>query len=301
MPFFLQIKISYKSISNEYKKNKPSLREKSPESSALKKCILLHTYLEKRVSSFISGKIMKASMTLEASLVLPCFLFAMLSLISVMDIIRIKGCMDVAVAEAGNEIAIESYGEYINELITPFYIKKKITAFLKNNLSENELLKISDTIYVTNLPVSEDDGIVSFRVDYRLKPNFNMLSLIPVKLSATYYGHKWSGYEAKEEAETMVFVSDTASVYHLNKNCKYLNVTVMEISFENLEKYRNNSREKYKSCNFCDEIAIDRIVYITPEGSNYHTVNNCIGLSRSIHTVPLSSVSDKQMCSGCGE
>ncbi len=301
MPFFWHIKILEKYISKNYKTNKPSLRERNPEFLTLEKYIYLITYLKKRVSSFISQNTLKASMTLEAALVLPCFLFAMLSLVSVIDMIKIKGCMDVAVVEAGNEIAIESYLEDSNELLTSLFIKQKITSFLNENLSERELAKIEGNICITNSSIIEEDGIISFRVDYKLRPIFHIDVLNTVNISATYYGHKWTGYEEKEESETMVFISDSAYVYHTDKSCKYLNVTIMEIPFGNLEKYRNNSGEKYKECNFCNEFAVDKIVYITPEGSNYHTVKNCIGLSRSIHTVPLSMVSGKRVCSGCGE
>ena len=301
MPFFWHIDILQRYISKKYKKNKPSLRERNPEFLTLKTYNYLYTYLKKRVSSFISCHSLKASMTMEAALVLPCFLFAIISLISIMDIMKIKGCMDVAVAEAGNEIAIEGYGGLLNEMVTPFYIKQKIITFLEKNLSAEAMEKVSADIHVLDLSFVEDNGVVSFRVDYNVNPNFRMPGIASVRLNATYYGYKWIGYKVKEEAENMVFISDSASVYHLDKRCKYLNVTITEIKFENLEKYRNNSREKYKDCNFCKGIAYDRVVYITPEGSNYHTIKNCIGLTRSIHTVPLSSVSDKRVCSGCGE
>ena len=127
MPFFWFIDIINKYISLN---NKPSLRERQPEFFMFKKHVNFYTYLKKRVSSFTSCPFVKAGMTLEAAFVLPIFLLAIINVISIMDIMRIKGCVDVAVAECGNEIAIESYGGYVNDLKTSLYIKKKICHFL---------------------------------------------------------------------------------------------------------------------------------------------------------------------------
>ncbi len=298
MPFFWHTNILKIHTSNN---NKPSLRDRNPVFLTLIEYVNLLTYLKKRVSSFISCHLVKASMTLEAALVLPCFLFAILGLISIMDVMKIKGCMDVAVAEAGNELAIECYGEYINDLITPLYIKNKINSFLENNLSKADYEKVSGNIRISDLSVLEEESIISFRVNYKIAPEFKVLDFATLNLYASYYGHDWLGFKTEREAETMVFLSNTAMVYHLDKGCKYLNITIVEIPYVNLSKYRNNSGEKYKDCNFCNTQTITGIVYITPEGSNYHTVRKCIGLTRSIHTVPLSSVKEKRICSGCGE
>ena len=296
MPFFLHKDVRKKYTSQN---NKPSLRDAIPVSLTFKKNVYLRTYLEKRVSSFTSCPFMKGGMTLEAAFVLPIFLFAMINIISVMDIMRIKGCMDMAVAECGNEIAIESYGGHVNDILTSFYIRKKVCHFLKENLSDIDYQKIEGSIYVTDVSVLEVEDSISFKVHYKLKPVVDMAGLATVKLKTEYYGHKWLGYKRQGESEPMVFLSNKASVYHMDKKCKYLNVTIIEIPYVNLEIYRNNSREKYKACNFCNTREAGEVVYITPEGYGYHTIKNCIGLTRSIYTVPLSQIKEKKVCAGC--
>ena len=298
MPFFWQIS-NQKNITST--KNKPSLRDNKPAPCYYITKGNLFTFLKKRASSFISHHRIKGSMTLEAAVVVPFFLFAMFSLISIMDMMRIKACMDVAVAEAGNQIAIESYGSYLGDIIIPSYVKGKICTFLKDNLSDRDYSKISQNISVADLSLLQEDNIISFKVKYQLKPDFDIWGFITVNLEADYYGHNWLGYEGRDDMEPMVFLSNKATVYHVSKNCKYLNVTIFEILYSNLEKYRNNSGEKYKSCNFCDNQNGSEIIYITPEGSNYHTIKNCIGLTRFIYTVPLSTVKNKRVCTGCKE
>ena len=76
-------------------------------------------------------------------------------------------------------------------------------------------------------------------------------------------------------------------------------MSIMEIPYINIKVYRNNSGEKYKSCHFCNSRSPGKTVYITPEGDGYHTIQNCIGLTRSIYTVPISRVKGKRVCQGC--
>ena len=301
MPFFRYLYFSIIYISKTYKMNKPSLRVKLPVISNHIVFINQHHYSEKRVSSFASNGRFKASMTIEAALVLPTFLFAMLSLISIFNVMKLKGCMDVAVAEAGNEISIENYGEYVGDLLVPVYIRMKIDTFLNKNLSKEDIDKLSDYIFVTDISFTEEENIVAFRVDYKVIPDFGMLGLIPVKLHTTYYGYSWLGYESTEESEKMVFISKNASVYHLDKDCTYLNIEIRQVPYSSLEEYRNGSGKKYGVCGFCKSLPNNGTIYITSEGENYHTIETCIGLTRSIYTVPLSTVSDKRSCTRCGE
>lgn len=301
MSFFRDFYILNKYLTKNKKVNKPSLRVVQPEKMMTTVAISLYRNFGKRASVFISKTYVKASMTLEAALVLPVFLFAVLSLISIFDIMKIKSCMDVAVAEAGNEIALECYGGYVGDLVKPLYISYKIQTFLDENLSKEDAEKISKYIFVTDVSFLEEENILKFRVDYKVTPDFGMLGLKPIKLHTTYYGHNWLGYTSQKSTETMVFISGIATVYHTHKDCTYLNIKVSEISYASIESYRNDSGHIYQTCNFCDELESTGTVYITAEGKNYHNVENCIGLTRSIYTVPLSTVSYKKICSRCGE
>ena len=301
MPFFWHLIVLIINISEKYTMNKPSLRVDLPVTSNQINLTRRYKDIKKRVSSFISGKSVRASMTLEAALVLPIFLFALLSLISMFNIMKIKGCMDVAVAEAGNEIALENYGQYIGDLAMPLYVKSKIDSFLDKNLAEQDRETLSKSIFITDISFLEDENIVAFRVDYKVTSDFGVLGFASVKLHTICYGYSWLGYEAKEETERMVFISNNASVYHLDKNCTYLNVDIKQVSYASLEQYRNESGGKYGTCNFCNKISNNGIIYITSEGKNYHNIENCIGLTRSIYTVPMSTVSGKRCCTRCGE
>ena len=244
---------------------------------------------------------MKAGMTLETSLILPIFLFSILGLISIMDIMKIKACVDLAVVEVGNEIAIERYSKDMATPLFSYSLEKKINSFLEKNLPKDDFKRVEKTLSIKKISGIDEENIVSFELNYRIIPKFRILDFITIGLTATYYGHDWCGWRTTDQAETMVFLSDYASVYHMDKNCKYLNVTIISVGYKSLEKYRNNDGDKYRKCNFCITGKIGDKVYITPEGNSFHTSDNCIGLTRSLHTVPISAVKGKRVCLGCGE
>ncbi len=258
-------------------------------------------YIRKRAFSFILSRKMRGSMTLETALVFPIFLFAIFSLIALIDVVRIESCMDVAVSESGNEISLEYYSGCVTDLTLPVLVSQKINSFLEDNLSSEDKKKLSSTITVTNMSISQASGKVNFQVDYSITPDFQFFGLNKIYLSSTYCGHTWSGYTLQEKPEEMVFITDRATVYHTDKNCTYLNLTIYEVRYEELETKRNNNCRKYKKCSFCNMMSNTGTVFITAEGECYHNIRTCIGLTRYIYTVPLSMVSNKQECLRCGE
>ncbi len=288
--------------------NKPSLRATTPlnlqiitsEIKFYSKKTYAHNP-EKRVSSFISQKKLKGSMTLEAALILSIFLFSVFSLISLISVIKIKSCVDIAVCQVGNEVAIKKYSEYPSDILLPVYIKNKLESFLEENLSRQDMKKLHSKICVTDISIFNEEEIVFFRVDYSIIPDFYMLGVERIKLNTTYYGHSWQGYTATKQEETMVFLTENASVYHTDKNCTHMKLTIKEVSYDDLNILRNNEGSKYDECRFCNNITNKSIVYITPEGECYHNIKGCAGLTRSIFTVPYSMISGKQKCIRCGE
>lgn len=248
----------------------------------------------KRVSFFTSSQKLKGSMTLEIAVIFPIILFAIFSLVSLIDLVRIESCMNVAVCEAGNDISVKSYGNKNSP------IRSKIKSFLENHLSNKDMERLSYTVLVSDDMISEN-GKIDFQVNYQIEMDRQFFGLKTVSLNTRYYGHDFCGFQKKEEQEEMVYISDRETVYHVSRSCSHLNLTIYEVKKESLEFQRNQDGSKYKECDFCKKVQIQGNIYITPEGECYHNTRNCIGLTRTIYTVPLSTVSDKPKCTRCGE
>ena len=121
-----------------------------------------------------------------------------------------------------------------------------------------------------------------------------------------YYGKAWTGYDAAgsvsdvNREDPMVYITKTGTVYHLDRNCTYLNPRVEAVSVDGVEHRRNASGSRYGSCGSCSSSATGREVYITYYGNHYHENLNCPGLKRTIYTVPLSEADARGRCSKCG-
>ena len=120
-----------------------------------------------------------------------------------------------------------------------------------------------------------------------------------------YYGHAWTGYDVEQGAsdltqeDPMVYVTETGTVYHTNRNCTYLNLSIEAVDAAVLEERRNQSGGKYYPCEICGRIGGYGMVYITGQGSSYHSSITCPGLKRTIYTIPLSQVGGRGRCSKC--
>ena len=108
--------------------------------------------------------------------------------------------------------------------------------------------------------------------------------------------------EAKEE---YVYVTETGQVYHRNRDCWHLNVSVRSIRGSGLSGERSVDGAKYYRCPYCGK-GISRAdassmeLFVTDYGNRYHTRLDCPGIKRTIRLIPISQVGGRRPCSACG-
>lgn len=122
-----------------------------------------------------------------------------------------------------------------------------------------------------------------------------------IQLSA-YTGRSMVPGQTDSSAE-YVYIAENASVYHRRIDCTYLKLGIQSVTGKQVEDLRNQSGGKYKACETCTEggeAASYQTVYITPYGARFHRIRDCSGLRRSVRKVELSSVAALPPCSKCG-
>jgi hypothetical protein len=113
--------------------------------------------------------------------------------------------------------------------------------------------------------------------------------------------HKWIGDRDDGQQTDYVYVTETGSVYHRNRNCSYLDLSIRTANRANVDRMRNKSGHKYYACSDCAaKNTTSALVYITDYGTCYHTNLSCSGLKRTVYLVALSEVGSKGPCSRCG-
>ncbi|MDR2547264.1 MAG: pilus assembly protein [Lachnospiraceae bacterium] len=212
----------------------------------------------------------KASMTIEAALALPVFLIFVLSIFYVFQIIHIQTETYQLLHQQGNRAVHSGYQNY----------------------------------------PEDDDGIVSLNVAYRITPYLLWQDFGQLWVEQYYYGYAWIGYKVGENGDlaTMsdeegVFITDTGTVYHLNRECTHLRLSIMNTDNERIADERNVNGGRYHPCERCAAVTTDEArLFITTQGTRYHGDINCSGLKRTVSVILQEEAVKNGMgaCLRCG-
>ncbi|MCM1251321.1 MAG: hypothetical protein NC321_00720 [Clostridium sp.] len=270
----------------------------------------------KRASSFTSRKL-KASLTLEAAMTLPLFLFFLLQIMAAMNMIGIQSRLNAALHQTGNQIAFAAYAygqatgtalpaDIVSVTLTKAYAENQILEYAGRKYLDGSCIKNGAAgISFHGTSIMGRNDMVEIYLSYQIQPVFPFMEFADFGVSQCYYGRAWTGYDVESgisdftQEDPMVYITETGTVYHTNRNCTYLNPSVESIQASVLEASRNQSGGKYYPCEICGRKSAAGTLYITGQGNSYHTLITCPGLKRTIYTVPLSEVGGRGQCSKC--
>lgn len=281
--------------------------------------------------SFITGKRMsfisslrekrwKASMTVEAALVVPFFLFFIMNILFAFDMLRLHGNIMGALHQTGNKMAFSGYayknglgdselfqGEIGSFLLSEGYAKKKVIDILgEDYLNHTCLSSGSAGLHFAQSSIMEEGDRIELIASYKVKPFIRVMGFPDIPMENRYYGRAWTGYDVENGygggtgEDPVVYVAENGTVYHVARNCAYLNPSIEAVSSAAAGNLRNESGEKYYACDSCKGSGYQAVVYVTSYGNKIHSSLGCSGLKRTIYTVHLSETGGKGKCSKCG-
>ena len=294
--------------------------------------------LPKRVSPFPSFRL-SGSMTLEACMVLPIFLFFMMTLLLSIEAVRLRENVWEAMHQAGSEAAFYGYETVYGSggagHTGAEAMEQKIKNYMQEQLFPYLCLKDgAEGLRITDISRMEESGNVELLAEYSLKPFIFWLPIGgntstgretstggntstgreastggntargEIILRDKFFGHAWVGYRGDESAETeekeiYVYITETGSRYHFSENCTALKLTVRAVREETAGELRNQAGGKYYPCERCKHTK-GGLVYLTESGSSYHGEADCPSLKRTVYIVPLSEAGDRTPCGKCG-
>lgn len=260
----------------------------------------------------------RGSMTLEAAFALPFFLFAVLNILFAVNIIGTQSRINAALHQVGNKLAFAGYayentvGDILPEglagvAVTEGYARGQIVEYVGRPYLEKSCVKGgAGGLSFAGSSVMGAEDVIDLKISYRVRPFVELMGFDGFLMSQRYYGRAWTGYDVAGSAsdgtaeDPMVYITKTGTVYHLDRNCTYLNPKIEAVPSEAVSSRRNASGGKYTPCGSCGAAGGGSEVYITDYGSSYHKRLDCPGLKRTIYTVPLSEVGARGRCSKCG-
>lgn len=268
----------------------------------------------KRISSCSSEK--KASMTIEACLVLPLFLFAFLNVITIIELYRLQGNMSAAMHDTAKQMAVYGYeyqalgggsaGAAESLGLTYLYAAGKVKVKLGNDyLNNSPLAGGAAAISWLRSSVMQEDDCIDLVAEYFIKPPAAVVGFGKQIFYNRMCTRAWTGYdnaknsENSTDEEEIVYITPEGTVYHRSRGCSYLKLSITSVDKSFLDTQRNQNGGKYYACGECGA-SCGNTVYITQYGDRYHATLSCSGLKRTILAVPISQTGKRGACSKCG-
>ncbi len=239
----------------------------------------------------------KGSFTLEASLILPFFLFAAAALLSLFLMMQVqytvKNALDQSVADT---VLLRDESEKKVENLTK-------TAFYKELVKQKSILALiqGGAAGFSWKGTKVDSAYVDAFVTYRLKFPIYFWGKRSIKVSDSRRMHRWTGRlreQTGNEKEDWVFVTPNQSVYHKSRSCSHLKLSVKAVNASKL----GLSPNIYTACGHCTKgQQSGTVVYVTEEGKCFHYRIDCGGLKRTVYMIKKKEAGNKRPCSRCGK
>lgn len=279
----------------------------------------------KRVSLFTSAPYKSnrlavrhsGSITIEAAMVLPIFIFCICYIMCFTNVVKISGELGNVLYESSKELSQYAYvydkavdkgnvekelGDIVSYGMGNAYVGSKLSkSFDKGYLKKNGINGISGiNLYLSSYM---DNDIIDVIAVYKAAVNCNFFKLPDIPIVLRYRVRAWTGYKQDVDlednnSEDMVYITENGTVYHRTTACTHLRLSIKSVNKSDVKALRNDSGGKYYSCELCG--GDSNVVYITDTGNRYHKSKECRGLKRLIIKIPLSQINGRAPCSRCG-
>lgn len=273
-------------------------------------------------------KTMRASVTLEAALVMPIFLYFLVNIMTLFDIVRIQTTMDAALHQAGREIGIYAFdasfaartagGDSVQTdegapaaagaVLSAGYASNRVRDYMERFCPNTHCVVDGPAgIRFLRSGFLAEGDVIDLVASCRVQPLIKVFGFEQFSIESRYYGHAWTGYHVpgtesaplQNGEEETVYMAKTGTVYHLSAGCTYLNPSARSVASEDIRTLRNDSGGKYYPCEVCGG-GTGGSVIVTTHGDRYHASGSCSALARTVRAVPASEAAGYRACSKCG-
>lgn len=255
----------------------------------------------------VSSASFSGSMTVEAALVLPIFLSAILLLSGMFDALTVCSQVNHYLCMTGRRIAAYSQSA---DTVTTQDMYQTFYTHLKESGIDGSHVWGGYAGLVPQLEILDDGTCIKISVHYWVKFPGYLMAAKKIRDEEVVYVRPWTGatlseYESLNRAEQseLVYVAENGGVYHKNVSCSYLALSICACLLENVPQLRNQSGARYIPCERCGHAGDAQMtVYIADDGRAWHTNRMCSGLKRTVGGMHQDEAEHKGLkpCSRCG-
>ncbi len=295
-----------KKRSNIKQNRMPSPTHKKVESDQ-KSRIKIPLWFARRISlftSFLKGKKVRASMTVEAAFLLPLFMFFFFHLMSSVEMIRLHGKLTLAMWDAGKQLTVYGALTEATDLDVPdigvsyIYVKNRAEYLLGKEYLDNSPLVYGRT--GLNFVASEyNEEVVEIDLTYQVRPQITIFPFGYMRMGNRFLGKTWTGFDLSGEIPKYVYVTLYGEVWHAIPGCSHIKIDVYASSVNSIRNLRNKNGERYELCELCGEETQKDVVFYTTQGERYHNKKDCSALVRYVRAIVWKSNIPYRPCSKC--
>ncbi len=250
---------------------------------------------------------LKASLTFEATLLLPLYILCLCAIIYIINILGLFNTIQIGMEESARQTSSIAYATDSLSLSSTNHL------LLQENFLSSEMRNTLDSSYVVNgssglsflgsYLTSSNNGI-NFSIRYSISLPF-LPSPINIPMCQNLYFYPFIGEDISQnigEHDEYVYVTSSGSVYHNSMYCSYLRsyFDIYPMSFvDNIDK---GAEINYSPCHSCaiSRNFNDSNVFLCIESNVYHFDLNCFYLNANAYKVLKSTLPETlPLCSRC--
>lgn len=244
----------------------------------------IHSPSIERVSGFAS----RGSITLEAAISVSLFFFALLLLMSFLEMMYLQVAMKSALCSVGKQAA--------EELVFPFQMEERLVEILgKEMLEQSMIVGGEDGLDCSESKQYWGTMIMELVVEYEVRLPLPIFQISALSQREAIRVKGWNGKEGLGllgGEQEIVYVTEYGMVYHKEPSCTYLELSIRPLP--------RSETKGYSPCSYCKKKeAGQQMVYVTDYGNCYHETLDCRGLRRKVYAVSLKDVYGIGGCSKC--
>lgn len=278
--------------------------------------------------SFLSAKL-KASLTVEAAIILPLFIFMMLILLFPLKLMEEERRLQNTAENIGRQLAAAEYIKTVGDDLLKDKGSIGNAAFgsadtIEKGAALGIIIAEANAADTIAFPVAgnetavfsdaegDDPAIFRVELDYRLRLPFSTYAIPAVHKSMIVNRRAWTGSDGgrgrskyggddsdAEDEDRIVYLGKTSTVYHDDPDCHYLSNVMKTADAADIGNMRNESGGKYHACPSCRPGKTGTVYYFA-SGTAYHSSEHCKAITSYSRAVHLSEVKNMRACSYCG-
>lgn len=240
----------------------------------------------------------KGTVTVEACLVVPVFLFFMMIVTRLSAMLLADAKIHQSLAEAAGYTAQYCYLEdrlkkngTVSDIVNTGVLISQFRDYLGDSFYVDSCVAGGrNGIVITQKKDPDNPKVFYARADYCFQVEVPFLGKYQMRRRNEIRQKGFLGFDPSEEmGDTYVFITPNEAVYHMRRDCTHLELKVR----------KTTGTAGLSACRYCGKNSTGSY-YIAQNGRVYHGSRRCSGLKRTVSRVKKSETGGLGPCQRCG-